>query len=554
MPSNRPSEAPVSPGEARVSPRFGARSAKAALCGLVAFTYLPVLGLWFASDDMTLVVPPNPAGLLEQLSTPLWGGHGPLREASYFRPTMTLDLALDRAAWGLSAPAYHLESLAWHLVAVLALFTLLERRFGSLPALFGGGVFGLHPVQSEVVAWISARNDSLAVAVALALCAALVLDSTLVSWSAAALAGGLVLLSLGSKETAVVAVTAALAWVALGERVGGQPRPDRHQRVFALLIPLATFTALRVHAVGAALPAADSGLDLPSARWAAAAGHYGRLLAWPTPLSDSVTLTYLHVSPLPTALGWCVLAAGGVVLVARGGRHAAWALVLAAALFLPVIPAIAAKKILAERYLYAPLAAIAWAVAAAVPRGRATAIAGVLLAIPSIAIIGFRIPEWTDTLSLAESGVAAAPSPFSWGWRGVALAAAGKYPAAAEDFERAFTGEPPFCAVATRALLVLHPAPALAVKAGYSAFDRGCGSIPGFREAWALSMFRSGDRHNADRVMSPRPERCGAGEPVVSVALALALDGEDAAAACAASFGDPVPLVAEARGLLATKD
>lgn len=552
MPTLRPSEAPVSPGEAGSPLRFGARSAKAALLGLVAFTYLPVLGLWFASDDMTLVVPANPAGLLEQLSTPLWGGHGELREASYFRPTMTLDLALDRAAWGLYAPAYHLESLAWHLVAVLALVTLLERRFGSLPALFAGGVFGLHPVQSEVVAWISARNDSLAVA--LGLCAAVILDAAMVSWGAAAVAGGLVLLSLGAKETAVVAVSAGLAWAALGERAGGRPRPDRHRRVLALLVPLVTFTALRLHAVGGALPATDSGLDLLGARWAAVAGHYGRLLAWPTPLSDSVTLAYLDVSPLRSALGCGVLLAGGAVLAGRGGRPAAYALLLAAALFVPVIPAIAAKKVLAERYLYAPLAAIAWAAAAAVPRGRTTAVVGALLAIPSIAITGFRIPEWRDTLTLAESAVVAAPSPYSWGWRGVALAAAGRYPEAASDFERAFGGDPPFCAVASRALLALQPAPALAVTAGYSAFDHGCAGVPGFREAWALSMFRSGDPHNADQVWSPRPARCGAGEPVVRVALALALDGEEAAAACASDLGDAAPLLAEARGLLAPRD
>lgn len=86
----------------------------------------------------------------------------PSESAGLYQPLTLLSLALDaRLTTDPNAPAFqfHLTSLALHLINVGLVFLLIRRLSGSLA---WGAVlsllFGLHPIQTETVAWISQRG------------------------------------------------------------------------------------------------------------------------------------------------------------------------------------------------------------------------------------------------------------------------------------------------------------------------------------------------------------------------------------------------------------
>jgi hypothetical protein len=75
-----------------------------------------------------------------------------------YRPIFWITLALDQHLWGGEAAGFHFTSLLLHWVNGLLLFTLLRRL--KLPVLIAGTAslvwLGL-PIQSESIAWVSAR-------------------------------------------------------------------------------------------------------------------------------------------------------------------------------------------------------------------------------------------------------------------------------------------------------------------------------------------------------------------------------------------------------------
>lgn len=81
--------------------------------------------------------------------------------SNYYRPLLSLSLALDYRLWGLKPLGYHLSNLIFHLGSVLLIYFIslsLMSRFSSfLVAL----LFGLHPIHTEAVTWISGRSDVL---------------------------------------------------------------------------------------------------------------------------------------------------------------------------------------------------------------------------------------------------------------------------------------------------------------------------------------------------------------------------------------------------------
>jgi protein O-mannosyl-transferase len=82
---------------------------------------------------------------------------------SYYRPIFWISLALDRKLWGLSPVAFHLTNLVLHWLNGLLLFTVLKRaRVSHEVAACTALVWLALPINSEVVAWISARAYLLA--------------------------------------------------------------------------------------------------------------------------------------------------------------------------------------------------------------------------------------------------------------------------------------------------------------------------------------------------------------------------------------------------------
>lgn len=79
-----------------------------------------------------------------------------------WHPLTWLSHMLDCEVFGLKPGPHHVTSLALHVASVALLFLLLRSMTGAFwPCVVTAGLFGLHPLHVESVAWISERKDVL---------------------------------------------------------------------------------------------------------------------------------------------------------------------------------------------------------------------------------------------------------------------------------------------------------------------------------------------------------------------------------------------------------
>jgi len=82
--------------------------------------------------------------------------------AEFWHPLTWLSLMFDYQLYGLNAGGYHLTNLILHIISTLLLFWLFNRMTGAIwRSAFIAGLFALHPLHVESVAWISERKDIL---------------------------------------------------------------------------------------------------------------------------------------------------------------------------------------------------------------------------------------------------------------------------------------------------------------------------------------------------------------------------------------------------------
>ncbi len=138
------------------------------LCVFITAVYAPTFSGDFILDDHPLV---RDNLLIRDFGSPtsylfhedgvgkkgLAGQH-----TGYYRPLVNFFYTLDYKLWGMSALGFRLTNLILHLLTCFILYHVLIQvpgnRFVSFLAAF---VFGLHPVNTETVAWVSARNNIL---------------------------------------------------------------------------------------------------------------------------------------------------------------------------------------------------------------------------------------------------------------------------------------------------------------------------------------------------------------------------------------------------------
>ncbi len=182
------------------------------LLAAAAMVYLPALDGELLFDDTVLSADPL---VIAPFAQPAGGWLGSTR------PLTTFTFALNQLAVGGDTRGWHLTNLAVHLAAVVLAWWFARRtldRSGltrpDAPALVAAGLFALHPMQTEAVAYLSQRAESLSSAIYLA--ALLVLlrrdDTTSAARRRALLAGAVALhaLALAAKP---VAATLPVAWL-----------------------------------------------------------------------------------------------------------------------------------------------------------------------------------------------------------------------------------------------------------------------------------------------------------------------------------------------------
>ena len=131
---------------------------------LAALPYLNTLHNLFVYDDTTQVVN-NPYlqnfhHLKEIFTTPVWSFLGGDYPHNYYRPLMSFGYLLCYQFLGPIPLAFHLVNLVLNLLVVLLLFFVTWRMFNDrLLAFVAAGLFAVHPIHSESVAWIAAITD-----------------------------------------------------------------------------------------------------------------------------------------------------------------------------------------------------------------------------------------------------------------------------------------------------------------------------------------------------------------------------------------------------------
>lgn len=511
------------------------RWAAALLVALTVAAAAPGLGGGFVFDDVPLVRdnpllsgPLQPAAVL---AGDLWAGTGDA--SGYHRPVLLMDLWVDRQLFGAHPLAFKLRSLLWHLLATALCAVWVGRRVGAPAGLVAAGIVGLHPIQSEAVTWIAARNDPMGAAVV---------------WAA---------LLVGARGGAGRAVGAAvLAALAAGVKetgyllplVGLLAYPER-RRALPLALGVGLMAALRL-AAGVDAAAAPTGegwaalggsapalallvLGWIGAPWPLAVGHH---LFWLPPLS--AVSPWLFAAPalaLALWLAWRSRAPGQRGEVLRG-------LAFAALTGGPALVAVADKGLIGERYLYLPLAGLAWAVAAAgAPwdgRGPRAALLG--LALSGAALFGVRAAEWESDLTLWGSAAARLGTPPAWTGLGHARSIAGDAPGALEAFVNGLDARPgdvESCAPSIRTARGLGQV-ALAAQLAAWSVGKGCHGVEWERER-GLALAEAGEWEAVAGAAAGQDGEAAVAWAVPALAAALwAGDGPAAARWEAAGGGD----------------
>ena len=491
---------------------------------VTALTFARLCAVEFSWDDEALVRDNQWTGSLSQIPElfrrDLWSTTRlSSLQSGYYRPLFLVSLAVDRALFGLSSAGAHAVSLGWHLAAVAALAALLSRLLSAERALLGAAIFALHPAQTEVLALVAARNDSMAAALTLSALALLVAPE--VSRGRALLAGLLCLAAMLCKESGVLAPIMLLAL-----DLGRWGRPGRASRYAPLALALVAALSMRAWAgVGSGLSLDQTGLRTLLSSLLPTLATYASVLVWPWPLTPARHIHYLPPlhQTLPALLALCALLALGL----RGRERRGLALAgLASALlaFAPTLAATLDKGLLGERYLYLPLAGLGLFVAAAVPAPRRWMAAA--LAVPAIAVIQLRIPDWHDSRAVWQAAHHSAPSPFTAAGLGWYLHRDGELDGAIPLLVEALEGEPPYldaCALVVLAHLEAKRA-AEGAKIGLWALrERGCDPAGDISDHTALALAGAGRWEEAVKIARDRPGGpSGTGVVVIAAAWARA--------------------------------
>lgn len=470
------------------------RRAALVIAAAVILSHLPLLDAGYVQDDHAAVE--RSAVVAEGSAATILGGsywEGTKgNDRSLYRPLTVASFALERQAAGGARPGVsHAINLALHAAVCWLVFSLAFRcGVGPAAALLGALLFAVCPSKSEAVANVVGRSEILAALFTLA-AVRLTLEAGVrrAAWGAAAC----VLLACGSKETGL----SAAPLVILGAVVGATLRERRGKAldVFGMIVPsalaLTAFVVLRTRALEAFFPVQSvPTIDNPlvaehGARYVATAlgliARYARIVVLPFGLANdysgaSIPIEGSFIAARPL-VGIAIL--GGFAWIASRGRVAALLVaitllpyLLVGNLFVPV------GAILAERFLYLPVAGLCLLAAKAIEilGARARAVAIVVIVGLGIAMFA-RSLDWKDDATIfgatARNNPLSPRAPFwlsrfdaaianwpafaaAWHDKGLLLAKAGELAAAEHALREATRLEPARAAPRLNLGIVLH--------------------------------------------------------------------------------------------------
>jgi len=376
------------------------------------------------------------------------------RHSATWHPLTSLSHMLDCDLFGLWAGGHHLTSVLLHVVATLLLFGVLSTLTGRAgPSAFVAGVFALHPLRAESVAWVSERKDVLA---------AVLWMATIWCWarwvkrpSAGAYAGVVAMFTLAllAKPMVVTLPVVLLlldVWplarrVPLGRRVAEQ----LPLLLMAGVVGIVTFVAQR----GGVATLGEVGVADRIANAIVAYAWYVAKTVWPSGLAVFYPLR-LPI-PLPMLLVSAVFVGGVTVIAWRARRTRPWLFVgwfWYLVTLLPVIGLVrVGRQAFADRYSYVPgiglSIIVAWAGAEIVRAYPATRRAIATLAVAALVALGVaswvQVSYWRNDAALYERALAVTRDNFVAHTNyGTALLAEGRVDEALRHYDEALRIDP----------------------------------------------------------------------------------------------------------------
>ncbi|MFA6111335.1 MAG: tetratricopeptide repeat protein [Candidatus Latescibacterota bacterium] len=326
-----------------------------------------------------------------------------------YRPVLVTTYALNYWAGGYSPAGFRVVNLGIHVLAAVLVFHLLGLFLGSrFLAWWGAMLFGLHPVHSQVVNYISSRSESLATVGVLAALGWVLANRSRPVAALTAYAGALL-----TKPSAVV----ALPLLAVG-RWGPIPGRLGWRRQLPFWVVTAAYVALilanRFLTRSLSQEVRPYGEQLLTQ--AKAVVYYLWLAAMPVRLSVEHGLAD-GTPGLAPAVASLLLLASAVGLAWRGRHACPWGILgvgwflggLSVTLLVPL------NMVINEHRLY--LASIGLLLAtlgplAARPFRRVLGLVGAVLLCGLALLTWQRNPIWRDELSLWQDAAAKAPGLF----------------------------------------------------------------------------------------------------------------------------------------------
>ena len=458
---------------------------------LTALVYLPWCTGELIWDDQLLVLENRYTdslgnwGLFFQME--LWSSTPKVvGETGFYRPLVLLDLAIDQALFGAGAVGHRVLTWGWPRVEVSGCLRVCRRLdLPVLTAMIGAFVVAVHPVQSEVVFFVSARNDSMASAWILGALLWLLPDDGRISrsrWLGGAFC------TLGAALCKESVLLAPLVFLVLSRW-----RENRWGAVGlgAMATGMLVYFGLRWTA-GVAWPVGASLTDTIRQSPSILA-YYSRDILLPWDIGPGLHLLW------PPKVPWFMLILGfGVLgLMLYRKRREAWPpLVIWAILMLPAVMAAQATQAPAQRYLYLPMIAIGLIVAVALKGLSPVSLrsVGALGLVLFSGLVGVGAGQWQSDLSLWRHAVARHGGGYVHGAYAKTLEDLGRLEEAGEHY-RVATSElsPRFlesCFNVTQVQIHLQR-PDLALTYGLAALENGCPRAEELTSpmvvAWALT-------------------------------------------------------------------
>ena len=356
-----------------------------------------------------------------------------------YRPVRYFSLAIDHALYGREPAGYHLTNVLLHAVMVGLVFAFLYRMVRDrLAASFGALLWGLHPVHTDVVTYVSGRRD---------LVFAVFFMAAFLIWprkarplsgavSRGVLAAVLLVLAFNSKEMAVtLPVVVVLSGVIVVDRaksaVGWIRRLAKSRYVAAVVAPLVFAfggAACFVYYRGIVAPVTGSanrlyGGDLYHHVLSVLAAYakYLELIFFPANLYGDYSGFVLPTGGAdPRVWVGLIVIAGiwiGGVLLWRRAPLVSLGLLWFGFTMLPVSHIIPHHELLAEHYLYIPLVGLAVPLTWAIGKGLGSPqwrlpiqIAVLVVCSLFVARISSRNAEFRDERTFAEVIIANDPN------------------------------------------------------------------------------------------------------------------------------------------------